>query len=250
MTKQRGIPQNRETEGKKILVINHLSAEDMLTLLRLPSGHPNKHGYPYTRSEMLRECERRGKKLLEDLGWPTEANSIYWHRDGTQTTLEGKCGAWRFSGFKHVLHEQEEALNKLTEGEFYGDFSAVGVECSTVKTWRNLLKKYPEVKDKLREAVRLHKGFYEHYLGAGKPIAEVVRERRGCECEQNIERLSRWLGVDVTKTEPLETLPKLSLYYGVWALIESCSPTQPGIKEILKHKRGQVAMDIFLQGDK
>jgi len=45
--------------------LSALSAQEMLHLLRLPSGHPNNHGYPYTRADMLQECERRGKKLLE-----------------------------------------------------------------------------------------------------------------------------------------------------------------------------------------
>lgn len=221
--------------------LDKLSADEMFKLLRLPSGHPDNHGYPYTRSELLRECEHRGKQLLQDLGWPASPTAVYWNlHSGNKTTLSKVCVDWRWSGFKTVLWQVEEELNKLTKGEFYGDFAAVGIECSTVTDWRKLLKKYPEVKEKLREAVRLHKGFYEHCLGGGKPIAEVVIDRKGCECEQNIERLSRWLGLDVTQAESVDSLPKQDIYYGVWSLIENYSPT-PDLSRV----HGQVRLDVF-----
>lgn len=181
------IEGDAEIMTKKSKPITSLSAQEILKLMRLPSGHPNKHGYPYSRSEMLQECQRRGKKLLRDLGWPVSPKAVYWsiHTNKPQT-LEKICSPWKWSHFKHVMQKQEDELNKLTHGEFYGDFGSVGVECSTVTDWRKLLKKYPEVKEKLRGAVRIHKGFYEHnnWTDEAKSIMELAN--RHTECAQNI----------------------------------------------------------------
>ena len=72
--------------------ITELTAKQILEIMRCPSGHPNQDGYPYTRGEMLSECRRRGKTLLEELGWPTDPQAVYWNRytNGPET-LESIC---------------------------------------------------------------------------------------------------------------------------------------------------------------
>lgn len=220
--------------------LSELSAEALMKLIRVPSGHPDQHGFPYTRTAVIREMQRRGKSLLEELDWPTSLDATYWQRRcGKQDTLENICKAWRFAEFSRILWECEEALNKLTKGEFYGDFAGVGIECSTVTEWRVLLKKYPEAEAPLREAVRLHKGFYEQHAVKVAPISEIAKS--GSDAEKNIEKLSRWLGLDVNKIEPVETLPEISIYYGVWTLVENYSPTPPKPSQV----RGQTPLDIF-----
>lgn len=52
-------------------------------------GHPCEHGEPYSRSLIMNECQRRGKQLLIDLGWPVEPESIYRNKyTGSLATLK------------------------------------------------------------------------------------------------------------------------------------------------------------------
>lgn len=52
-------------------------------------GHPCEHGEPYSRSLIMDECQRRGKQLLLDLGWPVEPDSIYRNKyTGSSGTLK------------------------------------------------------------------------------------------------------------------------------------------------------------------
>jgi len=227
--------------------ITKLSAKEILAMLRVPSGHPNQHGYPYSRSKVLEECKKRGKQLLEELGWPTSSDAIYYNiRDGEPETLKDITDDWQLDGFRGMLHEQEEELNRLTNGEFYGDCASKGLECSTVSEWKILVEKHPTIQKKIREAIRLHKGFWE--ILYKKSLASLNDSaRRADESADNIIKLSNWVGLDVNKTEEPDSLPKLSIYYGVWAVLEHYSPTRPKIEEVIKHIRGQASMDVFVR---
>ena len=67
--------------------IQQESAERLRYLMSL--GHPGEHGEPYNRWQTMEECQRRGKQLFLDLGWPVEPNSIYKNKyTGTEETLE------------------------------------------------------------------------------------------------------------------------------------------------------------------
>lgn len=78
-------------------------------------------------------------------------------------------------------------------------------------------------------------------------------------CTKHSLRLARWLGLDVDKVEPLKTLPKLNIYYGVWSLIESYSPKKQTmmqqinrIKQSVQKRRvgKQISMELFMGGSR
>lgn len=63
------------------------SPDRILFLIRL--GHPTTKGEKYSRYDVIKEIERRGKPLLKALGWTTEDNSIYKNRyTGSERTLK------------------------------------------------------------------------------------------------------------------------------------------------------------------
>jgi len=62
----------------------------MFELIRM--CHPDEHGEPYYRGEVLEEFRRRGKEIFEALGWPTGDDSIYKNRyTGGEDTLKNVC---------------------------------------------------------------------------------------------------------------------------------------------------------------
>ena len=106
-----------------------------------------------------------------------------------------------------------------------------GIECMDVADWKKILSGFDEftaayIKIQLRECVRLHKGFYERIDSRGdlKPISQFIKSQI---CEGNICSMALWLGLDVNKPEPPETLPKQNIYNGVWCVLEHWSPIKP-----------------------
>ncbi|WP_027395057.1 Eco57I restriction-modification methylase domain-containing protein [Aquimarina latercula] len=55
--------------------LSELSAKELFELVQM--AHPNDYGFSVTRSAMLREWERRGKELFEEIGFPTDPNYLY-----------------------------------------------------------------------------------------------------------------------------------------------------------------------------
>lgn len=55
--------------------LSELSAKELFELVQM--SHPNEYGFSVTRSAMLREWEKRGEKLFEELGFPTDSNYPY-----------------------------------------------------------------------------------------------------------------------------------------------------------------------------
>ncbi|TSE07944.1 Eco57I restriction-modification methylase domain-containing protein [Aquimarina algiphila] len=55
--------------------LSELNAKELFELVQM--GHPNQYGFSVTRSAMLREWEKRGEKLFEELGFPTDPNYPY-----------------------------------------------------------------------------------------------------------------------------------------------------------------------------
>lgn len=50
--------------------------------------HPQEHGEPYHRGEVINEIERRGLQILKDLGWNCDKTAIYRNRyTGSKSTL-------------------------------------------------------------------------------------------------------------------------------------------------------------------
>lgn len=63
------------------------SAERIRALISL--GHPNEEGEPYGRFDVMDECQRRGKQLFLDLGWPINPEAIYKNKyTGGEYTLK------------------------------------------------------------------------------------------------------------------------------------------------------------------
>lgn len=71
--------QEKEEENKISSLLQRFSAEMLKDRLRSNGGHPEPEwGQDDTwRFHYLDECKRRGIKLLEQLGWPTDENTLY-----------------------------------------------------------------------------------------------------------------------------------------------------------------------------
>ena len=208
--------------------ITKLTAKQILEIMQCPSGHPDQDGYLFTRWQMLAECRRRGKALLEELGWPSDPQAVYWnrHTDGPET-LESICKMNRDDDFRTKLHESEQELRKATNGVYPEN---IGIECMDVADWKKILSGFDEftasyVKIQLRECVRLHKGFYER-IDSGEDLKPISQFKSQI-CEGNICSMALWLGLDVNRPEPPETLPKPNIYSGVWCLLEHWSTIKP-----------------------
>lgn len=66
--------------------------------------HPNEHGEPYSRYVVQEECERRGKQLLINIGWPVNEDSIYKNKwTGGEYTLKAEV--------YHLCMEREQVEN-------------------------------------------------------------------------------------------------------------------------------------------
>ncbi|WP_025663320.1 Eco57I restriction-modification methylase domain-containing protein [Aquimarina megaterium] len=55
--------------------LSELTAKELFELIQM--AHPNDYGFAVTRSAMLREWEKRGQQIFEELGFPTDANYPY-----------------------------------------------------------------------------------------------------------------------------------------------------------------------------
>ena len=70
-----------------IIKLREESAERIRALISM--GHPNECGEPYGRFDVMEECNRRGKQLFLDLGWPIGPDAIYKNKyTGSESTLK------------------------------------------------------------------------------------------------------------------------------------------------------------------
>jgi hypothetical protein len=225
-------------------------AQEILRLMRM--DHPNQHGKVYSRFDVMDECNRRGKQLLTDLKWPTKPDSNYYNLyDGEKTTLLQICDEDKWTPLSRASHEQAAKLSGATNHEY--DQETVGLSCTTLAFWKNLIDKYPKAKPILKEAVRLDKAFYEHKIHKGALLSTL--KSTDSPCEHNLIMLSKWLGIDITKLEPF--IPKTDIYAGVWHVIENYQPqplsqTQKIAKvrqQAKPNKPAQSALTDFFRGD-
>ena len=207
----------------EIAVAKHpLSKKPAAEILKLMQMcHPTEHGEIYTRLDVMHECERRGKQLLKDLKWPTDPNAPYYHAyTGEEETLQQICESYKWVPLNGASHEHAAKLSKATNGEY--DSDSTGLSCTDLKFWRKTIEKHPEAKTILREAIRLDKAFYEYSVHKEKLLSSF--KKNDSPCEHNVLSIAQWLGIDVAKLEPLDSIPKSDLYMGVWQLIESHQP--------------------------
>lgn len=207
-----------------------LDAHELKRLIRL--GHPNSHGEPYSRFQIMHKITERGKAILSDLRWPDKDTSKYANRytGGVETLkeiLDSKDDG--LNPMRTEMHLLEEKINKLTNGKFYGDFTGVGLECTKVSTIKKIVKDQasPELEKTVHRCVLLHKGFYErlHTQYSKSPILLTDEFLKNDSCVQNIIAQCRWLGIDVDEITPDEDLP-LRKWTWYWSLMESWDPAE------------------------
>jgi hypothetical protein len=83
-------------------------AAELLRLIRL--CHPDEHGEPYSRWDVMEEIGRRGKQVLIELGWPTDDEAIYKNRfTGDEEPLKQVYG-W-YDGYDECAGHKDYNLN-------------------------------------------------------------------------------------------------------------------------------------------
>jgi hypothetical protein len=198
------------------------------------------------------ECSRRRKQLLIDLKWPIKPDSYYYSLyNGEKETLLQICGEDKWAPLGRASHELAVKLSEATNHEY--DHETVGLSCTKLDFWKSLVNKYPKAKSILKEAIRLDKAFYEHKIHKGALLSAL--KLGDAPCEHNIIMMAKWLGVDVTKLEPLDSIPKTDIYASVWKILEHYQPqplSQPQRienvrKQATSNKPAQSALTDFFQ---
>ena len=81
----------RACQEKRIKDLLEATPEKILELIKL--GHPNEHGHPYGRFEVMEEIQRRANEIFDGLKWPKNKESIYKNRyTGHEETLDEMSG--------------------------------------------------------------------------------------------------------------------------------------------------------------
>lgn len=205
-----------------------LEANELKRLVRL--CHPNQHGEPFHRGQVIRMIEDYSMQILDDLGWPSDWQSKYRNiHTGTVETIESILKHWGegLSPCMRQMHDLEEGLNELTNGEFYGGAVGRGLETFKVTELRRLAKKHdsPEFKEILYKAVFLHKGFYERVSRGDNPPVPLTDEYfKGDISVQNISSHCRRLGIDLEEIVPDSDLPPKSYDSELFTLLEHWEP--------------------------
>lgn len=231
--------------------LKKLKAKELLRLMRFPSGHPDQEGEIYTRFDVIDECQRRGKQLLIELGWPTKMNALYWSVNDLKAeprTLREIIGNDRFEGCKGMSRDVYRNLSIATDFEF--DCTHTGLECTNVKEWKEIIARHPTAKPLLYKAIEYEKAVWEyaigHYSGQATAAAteddewvgEVVpiaKHGQGPDdSTRNVTIIARWLGIDVNTVSDVKLLTEADPYHGVWHLLEYCTPEKPTKAEVLK----------------
>lgn len=91
-----------DIEGFEKFVQNRTDAKELLRLTRL--GHPNQHGEPYSRLDVMKMIEERGMQILDDLGWPSDMDSHYSNIHG-----------YTVSTLKQILYQFYDPVNRPDE---------------------------------------------------------------------------------------------------------------------------------------
>lgn len=235
-------PHLLEPERMLEFIDKRLAAQELMRLMRL--GHPNQHGEAVTRGEVMHRISEQGLKILDDLGWPRDMNSYYknMHTKGLATLEQtlwdcsDDLNAWRTK-----MHEQEEEINELTNGDFYClkpeaetedkkvRCAGRGLSCCSSKDMKWYVNRYPHIKDIVIESLRLHKAFYEQQHAGRYEEPKLLTDNffRSDECIHNIVAMCRMFKIDVDKIEDTNTLPPRSIEGHVWWILENWEPATP-----------------------
>jgi len=96
---------------------------------------------------------------------------------------------------RHRMADLEARLNELSEGKFYGDYAARGLETYRLFEMKHLAKTCsPEFMQVLRDAVILHRDFYIGYM----ELVDLLDAKQDVSCF-NIARMCQWLGIPAGK---------------------------------------------------
>jgi hypothetical protein len=99
----------KEEDQKVMNLLGRFTAEMLKDALINEGGHPlPEWGYGETwRYYYLKECERRGKRLLEQLGWPTKEDSLFvnLHTGDVETLIDIVTSHGYFSD-RHTIDSQ------------------------------------------------------------------------------------------------------------------------------------------------
>lgn len=158
-------PYLLDAEGMTEFIDRRLQAQELLRLIRL--CHPTEHGEAITRGEVIHRIYHYGLKILEDLGWTTDMNSVYKNLHTGELETLRDCLWWLHDDldpYRSKMHQLEEDLNDLTNGDwsclYFGEEEKCslkidrdcescksklsrGLETFPVNTIRKLLKKHP-----------------------------------------------------------------------------------------------------------
>lgn len=80
---------------------------------------------------------------------------------------------------RNQMSELEQRLNKMTKGDFYGEFAARGLETMTVDELKPILRKHPQIYPLLRKAVKLHWKFYVQMNATQNHVYDVEEALKG-----------------------------------------------------------------------
>lgn len=134
------------------------TAKDIVNLMLL--GHPDEHGVPYSRTQVMEEIERRGFDILRELNYPTKKNSQYVNmHTGDKETLMRVLGDFGLHSLavkkdrkKQIFHLLEhwvpydESTDSLYTAHLYQNvagcaLAVYGAELQKDKMNANMLKK-------------------------------------------------------------------------------------------------------------
>lgn len=206
--------------------VRFLEAKNIVRLFRL--GHPNEHGEPYGRFQVMDMITERGQQLLIDLKWPIAMDSEYYHLVSRE--IETLYDALHGGGMPELtpLHDAESELDEqfcILTGGVMG--SNTGFSIYKVRELKKIAKEHksPELDQALYKRTLYAKASYEY---RHKTILTDPKWKQDV-CTQNIVKIATWLDIPVDVRVSDDDLPPkdLTCRSSIWSLIQSYNPMPP-----------------------
>ncbi|WP_271769113.1 Eco57I restriction-modification methylase domain-containing protein [Aquimarina algiphila] len=167
--------------------LSGLSAKELFELVQM--AHPNDYGFLVTRSAMLREWERRGKEMFEELGFPTDPNYLFVNLNRGYKSVyplqsiideeRGRQSWWHAATMYRPIADFEKALRIIEEEK--ADFKKQQLVHTNPKTGK------PKSKKEDKELYRDLEFKIEDLDNSKELIQEYIEERQKKETAQNEE---------------------------------------------------------------